>query len=934
MNFLTQLVSELMQGGADSAGNLRIILPGKRARLFLFREWALAAGKPVWAPEVSTMEEFVFGALGLKPADELALTLNLWEVCRGTADTSMTFEQFTGWAPIALRDFNEVDLFMADPAQVFANLRDARELQFWEPGRKEELSDFELQYLAFYDHLLLWYHALRERMLATGMAWQGLAFRMLAAEKSLLPEQCAGKQLVFAGFNAFTPAEEGIVKSLRDSGIARLLWDADKWYVEDPLQEAGLFIRGWRERHPETGMQWIGEELGNSAKDIRIYGVHGNRAQARLAGEILDKAGSSNHHTAVVLPDEGLLLPVLNSLPPVVDRFNVTMGLSFSHTPAWSWLRLNLQLFVPTHDHNGGWIRVASLVPLLRHPWFSLMLAPEGKPTADPLPAYNRRYIKPTDLHEILTKVYPASSSGIHTYLTPVHTPIQFTEKMEASIRLILANPGINERPFDKGALLETLRILKLVRGIIKPEPDPAEGFAVLRHLLMRLLQGATVPFTGEPLEGVQIMGLLETRNLDFEHVVILSANEKILPPGRKPLSLIPSDLRAFHGLPGVRHQDAIVAYHFYHLLQRAKRVDIIYNTDLSSEQSGEMSRFIRQVEQELLPANPQITCTHSFPGDTLKLADKPPSVTINKIPAVYDTLLKQLDDRPLSPTQLINYIQCPLKFFFSYVAGIREPESFVESIDVMELGTIVHQALQEIYLPLVNPTGNPAFPDKRFYERAIASADAMVGKSFGNLLGSEQNIRGLNVITREIATFMVQQFLRKEALQCVANPPSVLNLEFPLEHHILAGDRKVRFKGVADRIDRVNGVIRIGDYKTGKVNASDLKITSVETLFTDPAKGKAFQLMMYVWMYSPNHPDSLVSAAIFPLRSSREYLCEIPELAGITMDEFKVIMADFQAALTNLCLELLNPEVPFSQTEDTARCQYCSYQPVCLPEK
>ncbi|HRZ42339.1 MAG TPA: PD-(D/E)XK nuclease family protein [Bacteroidales bacterium] len=912
---------------------MRIILPGKRARLFLFREWAVAAGKPVWAPEVSTMEEFVFSALGLEPADELALTLNLWEICRSTPETTMTFEQFSGWAPIALRDFNDVDLFLANPVQVFANLRDAKELQFWEPGRQEGLSGFELQYLAFYDHLLPWYNALRERMLAAGMAWQGLAFRMLADDKTQLQELFAGKQLVFAGFNAFSPAEEQIVKTLKDAGIARLLWDADKWYVQDPLQEAGMFIRGWQERNPEADVQWIGEELSSGAKEIRIYGVHGNRAQARLAGEILGQAGSNNHQTALVLPDETLLLPVLNSLPPVVERFNVTMGLPFGHTPAWSWLRLNLQLFAPAPNYRGEWIRVASLVPLLRHPWFNLMLAPESNPNTDPLPAFRRRYITANDLYQILTEVYPASASGLKHYLAPVSSPVQFVEKMEASIRLILSNPRTKERPFDKGALLETLRILKAVHGILDPEPDAAEGFAILRHLLMRLLQGASVPFTGEPLEGVQIMGLLETRNLDFRHVILLSANEKILPPARKPLSLIPSDLRVFHGLPGVRHQDAIAAYHFYHLLQRAKRVDIIYNTDLSSEQSGEMSRFIRQVEQELVPANPLISCHHTFPSDPLRLAGSAPPVTIAKTPAVYDTLLQRMEARLLSPSQLISYIQCPLKFFFSYVAGIREPESFVDSLDQKEFGTLVHEALKDIYTPLLSTSGNPGVPDKAFYDHAITRADAIVGKCFSKLLGSEKNIRGLNVISREMAAFMVQTFLRKEALHCQGNPPALLSLELYMEHHLLAGTRKVTFRGLADRVDQVDGITRISDYKTGKVDSSELKMPSIQDLFTDPAKEKVFQLMMYVWMYSHHHPDATLTAAIFPLRSSKDYAFGIPELSGISSQDFKAILADFQEALANLCTELLDPAVPFRQTDDPARCRYCPYQPVCLPE-
>jgi ATP-dependent helicase/nuclease subunit B len=944
MSFLGQLAQELIgRYGADAEG-LQIILPGKRARLFLYQEWASEAGSPVWAPSVSTMEEFIFGALGLEEADELTLSLKLWDICSSTPDFDITFDQFSGWVQVILRDFNDVDLFLADAGQVFGNLKDAGELNLWVPGEKRVLSDFEIQYLAFYEHLLPWYLQLRQHLLTEKKAYQGQAFRQLAEAPDLLHEYFSGKTLVFAGFNAFTPAEEKIIGVLEKSGSAMLRWDADDWYLEDPLQEAGTFIRKYRERNPDREFRWTGRRLETEAKEIRVFGVHGLRAQAKLAGNLLASADENSTHTAVVLPDENLLLPLLNSMPPNIHRFNVTMGMPFNHTLAWSWLNLLMNLFHPGGLKSGQWLIVNRLIPVVRHPWFLFLVQrdlsrEEGSRPVVPLPP--KKFCTFGEIADLYTEAFPQSESIIGQLFAPVQHSGILLSRMQMTLHQLLSQGSFANRPFDHGAALEALGILKKISEMLKTKASEEQSFSMLRFILSRLLSGASIPFTGEPLEGVQILGLLETRNLDFRHVILLSANEKILPSGRKPATIIPADIRSFHGLPGVQHQDAIFAYHFYHLLQRAEKIDFIYNTDLASDFSGEMSRFIRQIENELVPANPLIRYSHLRVPEEIRRSEADVPIEIRKTPEVLEGLMKMLKERPLSASQISRYIRCPLMFYYSYVAGISEPDSFEETLDFMELGTLVHHALESIYRP-DNTNDHPSSGDQKpsgylldedFLKRASTESGSLVLRELREQLGGIREITGKNLIIAEVATFMVKNFIDNELKLVKDHRIEILEVEKLLKGTLQVDGMHVDFIGFADRIDRFDGLVRILDYKTGKVQTSDVKPDAIEPLFTEPACEKSFQLMLYAWMYyRQEHPGKL-STGIFTLKSPATFLIELGLLKDISSEKMEELIRKFEGNLENLIHEILDPSTAFRQTEDHEPCKNCPYHDMCLTE-
>ncbi|MFO7721792.1 MAG: PD-(D/E)XK nuclease family protein [Bacteroidales bacterium] len=942
--FLKRLASDLISSHGEDHEDLCIILPGKRARLFLLRAWAGLAGKPVWAPKVLTMEEFVFETLSVTKADELELSLILWKICSEDVDFEITFEQFSGWVSIILRDFNDVDLFLADPAQVFVNLFEAKELQLWTPGDDHPLSLYEQQYIRFYRRLLPWYEKLTKVLSDSKMAYQGLGFRQLAESGDRLLDGWAGKSVVFAGFNAFTPAEEKIIHTLEQAGIASMRWDADSWYLEDELQEAGYFLRRWMKKYPARDFRWITRDLTSGAKEISITGVHGHRAQTRVAGDILSGITDPSPDVAVVLPDESMLMPLLNAIPPNVNAFNVTMGLPFRHTPALSWLNLNLHLFARPGRKPSGWVRVVNLIPVIRHPWFAGLISGAEMETPinyrDPAGLLDKRYYQFDEISQIFSNHYPASGDLIRSFFTPVESPSGFIRKMELALRHLLLAGGMAGRPFDRGALLESLRILKLLHQILDQCPEGEDGYVMLQYLMSRMLQPATIPFSGEPLEGVQILGLLETRNLDFEHVIILSANERIIPAARKPLSLIPSDIRKFHGLPGVQYQDAIFAYHFYHLIQRAKKIDIIYNTDLSADFTGEMSRFIRQIETELVPGNPSISCRHERLSDELSQVETSPDLTIGKDGAVYEALLAAVRTRGLSPSHLSRYIRCPLMFYFSFVANLEEPATLEETVDFRELGTLVHSALQELYNPgqqsgqhIVPGTGMPL--DEPFFENALKKADGMVALQMKNLLGGGGEVTGKNLIIMEVARFMVRMFLENERQLISGHRIGILEVEKRLETELMltidGNAQRVRCKGFADRIDFFDGLVRITDYKTGKVELKDLKFNEVTDLFTSPGYEKAFQLMFYCWLYVREEKAFPVTAGIFTLKSPSTYFLGLPRLEGVSAEDLTAILEAFETGLKGLIAQLLDRQQPFIQTSDAEICKKCPYQPVCL---
>ncbi len=948
--FLEEFAEELCRGDYGPLDRVLIVLPGKRARLFLNRALGSAAGKPLWAPEVFTMEEFVFDILRLRQADELMLVLALWETCRQTEDFPITFEQFSGWASIVLRDYNDTDLFLADPSRVFANLRDARELQLWSPGEAEELTPHEQLYLEFYSHLHGWYLTMRDQLLSKGLAWQGLAFRMAAEQTDRTIDYCENRTVVFAGFNAFTPSEEKIIATLQRAQLAQLRWDADSYYLDDEMQEAGHFLRHWRQHHPDSSFYKVSNDLTTSPKNISVYGVHGNRAQARLVGELLSEVEKAAPDVAVVLPDESLLLPVLNAIPENIDRFNVTMGLPFKHTPALSWLQLNLRLLAPHASEKEPWIRTARLIPLLRHPWFpSLMKFLQHEEIdagfADPVSVLKQRFYRHHDLIQLLSKAYPNGADLFEKWLAPVTEPVEWINRMEYLMRQIYQSAAGQESPFDKGAAMESIRILVLARDTLQQQRNTSDGFEMMKYVLSRLLQSASIPFTGEPLEGVQVLGLLETRNLDFRHVIVLSANERILPAGKKPTTLIPYDLRKHHGLPGVQYQDAIFAYHFLHLLQRAQRVDIVYNSDASSEFTGELSRFIRQIESELLPRNTEIQWMHHKLSHELFQQRNMPELSVGKRGVVYDALIDQLVTRGLSPSQLIKYIKCPLMFYFSFVASVDEALTFDETIDFRELGTLVHETLQKIYDPALQANtdgaggrGEELLLTDSFFEHTIPSVREMVIDEMQQLVGGSRHLTGRNLILVEVAEFMVNRFLQNERHDARENRIAVLAVETQLKWLLEVPSRRpgsgeeemvpIRFKGVADRVDRHNDTLRITDYKTGKVEEKDLKFKSVQDLFEDVKYDKAFQLMMYSWLYTRNHNPSLpVSSGIFALKNPSKFLLLLDVPEEKSSDD---PLPEFEQHLITVCQEILDPEVPFHQTRDTDICRICSYNQVC----
>ncbi len=946
VSFLKLLAEDLFASDVDREPV--IVLPGKRARLFLYRAWAGVAGKPVWAPKILTMEEFVFGTLNMEQGDDIDISLALWEICKTSGDETITFEKFSGWASIILRDFNEVDLFLADPHQVFVNLLEAKELQMWVPGEEKELSEFELNYIGFYGHLLQWYTGLKEMLKKKGRAYQGMAFRMLAEDSSLLLEKCQSKKIIFAGFNAFTPSEEKIINNLNRAGIAQLRWDTDSWYLDVEGQEAGYFLRKWRKQHPDATFRWIGNTLSTGRKKISVYGVHGSRAQAHLAGELLRDVEQASTSVAVVLPDDTLLMPVLNAIPPEIQRFNVTMGMPFRQTPALSWLQLNLRLFTPVGNKQQVWVRVTDLIPVLRHPWFMMMVQDDAHKTLNlsaPVSFLKLRFYRTNDLAELYRTAFPIARELLDQYFCPVTSPEDFINKMELTLRVLLDNGSLAANPFDQGAVYESLRILNTVREAIKPTETTEEGFVMLRYFMSRLLQAASIPFTGEPLEGIQILGLLETRNLDFKHVILLSANEGVIPAGRKSPTLIPTDIRKHHNLPGVQHQDAIFAYHFYHLIQRAETIDILYNTDLSSNFSGEISRFIRQIEAELIPANPSIEYKHMRLSNEIRRGGSGLSLTIDKSEIVFDALKDKLENHGLSPSQICRYIKCPLMFYFSFVAALGEPSDIEETLDAGEMGTLVHDVLREIYktdhsdggrkVNNTEATGIEITVD--FITDSIAETKSIVLDEMQKHLGGSSEITGKNLIISEVAEFMIRRHLENEKDLVDNHTIRIIDVEQKLKGSliVLAGEERVevKLKGVADRIDIYDGVLRITDYKTGKVEPKDLNFSSIADLFSNPKYEKALQLMFYCLLFSGTSTGKALRSGIFVLKSPSLFYLEMKALSEATAEDTAALLSDFENGLMSFCSELLDRSIPFSQTDDPEICRLCSYYPICLTE-
>ncbi|MGZ3864585.1 MAG: PD-(D/E)XK nuclease family protein [Bacteroidia bacterium] len=913
--------------------SLCVVIPNRRGALYLKKHLGALINGASWIPEILSAEDFVERLSEIPSAGELALTFDLFEAYnKVVGDEAVNFEQFLRWAPQVLQDFNEVDRYLVNSTTVFENLKDIKEIESWSLGT-EQLSQMQEKYLNFMRNMGLVYHELKKTVLQKNYAWQGLSYRIAHEKLFKNGYKLPFKKIIFCGFNAVNLAEEEILTYLIEQNVGELLWDADEYYLKNSMQEAGLFLRKrkkWLEKFPN----FVTNELITGEKMVEITGVAGKMAQVARAAQAIEnvlESSSALEKTAVVLCDETLLLPVLSALPKKVNSVNVTLEYPASATPLYDLYEHIIQMQLnkkPSGKESAFYFK--DVLAVLYNPFFAELWQDNFflQLVIRRLNKSNAVYIRTGLLRSWFGENF-AQVETIFTGLENANSAVKHICGMNEKIINILHSKENRSIELET-ALVFSKELNALQTALVSHEEISLKG---LRNLLKQVLAPSGIPFYGEPLSGLQIMGVLETRTLDFDNVIMLSVNEGVLPSGKSSASFIPDDLKRHLEMPLHGEKDAIYAYHFYRLLQRAKNISLVYNTETDTFGKGEKSRFITQLISEWRKRNSKVTITENILSLPVNQSAQNYNLHIEKTPEVLKSLAdKAQSEKGLSPTSLNTYKECQLKFYLRFVANVREPDEVEEDIESSALGDIIHKTLENLYKPVVGK--NLAAADILLMQKNHAGEAAKAFAEYYEEAADENGKKALalHVVKKYIGNFLKYEKETIEKLAAKKQFLTVKNLEVELRSDLtLSNGTTVTISGKSDRIDDVNGTLRIIDYKSSVNKARDkFEIGSLEEVFGEKKFSKALQLLTYAWLAWKNKmaPAGKISSCIIPFRAEEKmYELTAGKAPMVFTDGF---FAEFEQKLTAFIFQMFDPATGFPPTEDLETCAFCAYRSIC----
>jgi CRISPR/Cas system-associated exonuclease Cas4 (RecB family) len=955
-SFLEKLVKQLYSNYGEGISELCIVLPNRRAGLFLKTHFAQHIKTTFWSPEIYATEDFVALLSELEIVDTTTLLFELYETVKNVKkNNDETFEEFSKWGQVFLNDINEIDLYLVDAKQLFGNLKDMKELDTWTLSKEETLTDFQKQYLNFWQSLGVYYFDFKNRLLSKHQAYQGLAYKVVAENLSEKTNKHYWKKIIFAGFNALNKAEENIIEDLLNAGKAEIIWDIDSYYVNDIKQEAGKFYRKYTNtgnflkatEKPTRNSVFEENLLSTDPKKITIIGAAKNVAQAKLAGNVITELKKTNEdlqNTALVLADENLLFPVLHSLPEDLNDINVTMGYPLKNTPLSGYFDLLFNLHINAAKLGRGKTKYSyyytDLLNLLNHPYTGILIYNTAKhlsvkSVVRTIQERNIVFASLSTLEKLFSEkpeVYKKLEPLFNHWQTPVDaiTCIHYLiEELKSNIISQQHLEAKNTISLELEYLFAFTKIIKRMEALMKDYSDSILDIKTFYNTFKQIARTATLPFYGEPLMGLQVMGMLETRTLDFENVILLSCNEDILPSAKSTNTFIPFDLKYHFGLPTYGDRDSIFAYHFYRLLQRATNIYLVYNTETDALGSGEKSRFLTQLIHELPRVNPNVTVEEKILNIPVDVNFNGNEINILKTPFIIEQLMQKAV-YGFSPSLLNRYINCPLQFYFQSIAGLKEADEVEETIGADTLGSVIHEVLETLYTPFIGKNIKAA--DIKLMKE---QAEGLVKKGFEKNYSSNDTAYGKNLLIIKVSLKFIHNFLNAEVKlieqsEKQGKPILIKQLETELEGTLTIDDKIINFHGKADRIDSIGNTIRIIDYKTGIAEAKELKLTDWDKLRNEPLFAKTFQLLMYGWMYSKtnsNLNENLVSGII----SFRELSAGLKTVTIYGNDLLSPsVLQTFEEQLKIIINELFDPEIEFKQTNIIENCCYCSFKGIC----
>lgn len=932
--FLKQVARRIADAHPRDTDRVLVVMNNRRSVRFFQRQFN-GLGRPLFLPQTVVIDDLVaeLGGLEIVPAEFLLFELyRIHTELGGEERKYRTFDDFIPFGELMLADFSEADQYCVDTRDLFGNLHDLKGIGEWDI-EGTELSPFQREYLAFYRSLYEYYRRLHERLLSAGKAYSGMAYRQVAENIGTLADNCPWEAVYFVGFNALSECERRIVGEYVRRGIGHLLTDGDPWFTA-PDQEAGHFLRKHGGEFPEIVPS--GPSLfGQGKRSITVVECPESVLQCKFAGSLLARhpewlRGDEGESTAVVLADESLLLPMLNSLPDLDDcdySANISMGYAYTdsnmHQLAQKLLRLHRN-----RDSRGYY--GADVLEALSDASVGRLLGLGNlrRRAARFLEEGNYIRCRQADLEALLDgSRRPASLLFPGQRLDPDGWIASVKALLAAMVEDNLLESNKKEKQ-AAGSLAQILDYLDELQQAYHYIGD----LTTLEKVYLRIARRHSIALIGEPLSGLQILGVLETRNLDFRRVILLSANEGMIPSGRGDNTLVPHELKRAFGLPTYQEKDSVYAYNFYHLLLRAEEVYLVYSTESEAMGKGEASRFIRQVESELAPRF-GIGVDHWVVDSSEPLAKSQSVAPGAKTEAVM-AALRQKADKGFTPTGFDDYLECPLRYYYTQVLGLDDDNTLDDDLDASQLGTCIHNVLEQVYAPCVGRQ-----VEARVLEQALADLPRLMEREFQHYFLHGRDTEGRNHFYHSVAETQLRRLLEKElALVRQGHTLEIVAVEQMIEPPCLLGHAPdgtpIRLRGKVDRIDRLDGRLRVIDYKTGSLEEHEIAFSSLPNRRGETVvPGKWFQLMCYALLYARSHPDSLAShtalqVGIYPLRHLNSGV-RLASWDGDT-DITPAMLDDFGQRLLQCCQELLDPDHPFASTDRKESCRYCPVRTFC----
>ena len=951
--FLNLVAKDLYSkfGTENGLADITVVFPNRRARLFFDDNLSGCCTKPVWSPQYTTIEDLFRSQSDLRPADRIEMVTLLHKIYQEELHTDESLDSFWSWGELMLADFDDVDRNLAPADQLFSLLREQRELtdtSFLTDSQREALKQFFAEMnnskptRLHERHVAIWsvlgniYNRFVKLLSEKGLGYNGMIQRRVI--ENLDTDRLTARKYVFVGFNSLDKAEKALFRAIQGADKAMFYWDYDPAYTESSIKhEAGRFLLDNMREFPNELPREVFDNLPKAK--LTIVETSTDNAQARFIPQWLDSLGlegKAGRETAIVLADESLLQPVLHSIPQdKITNVNITMGYSLTETSLFSLVSalLDMQRLAA---RNKGRYSIQTLSRVLGNP-MTVALSKDALSILEELRKSRRMFPDTSAL---------AANKELSVLFTPANDNLSLLQYLLTVLKAFV--PVIRER--DDDTLFQPLNQESLYRiytqisrlyslmeqGNLKLQTE------TLCRLIRSILSSTTVPFHGEPAVGMQIMGLIETRNLDFKNVLLLSAQEGSLPRGSQNASFIPYNIRLAFGLTTIQDKSAVSSYNFHHLIQRAQNVTMVYNgnADAPGLAKGQMSRYLlqlivsgREIERKLLKSD--------------RTDSAPTELTVQKTPQVLEQLCDMYNQTSLSPSTLKKYMNCKLQYYLAQIAGLRKQDDSDTEIDNAMFGTLFHKSAELTYNHLAKE-GQDRIITRQAIEALLKSDDgiqafvreAFKEEYFGHKDTDPSEYSGIQSINYEVITKYLRQILSMDAqlyapFKYEASESKKYEHTVQVPHPLREGENyQVRLKGIIDRMDSKDGILRIVDYKTGSKPKYNPK--SIDKLFASGSDyDHAFQIMFYAYIMS--HQKEFSARKLAPVliytRSSSNPVKEdlYYKMGNDFIYDFKTQSEqEFQDNLMNIIEEIFNPEVPFSPATDSKACEYCDFASLC----